>query len=309
MDNQRHGIRASGQYATYEGREYLVWGGGDHVRLLSDDDPLPPCFTVSTKNWVRGEALIPRTSIQRMVRRRTTCRWRGHRFEVGIITGDLANLTYLDGKFDEVCRLPGMHRPDKYEVIGKVPVSELAELEEVVELPASEFGIVNALRARIRRGAGLSIPYARRWEVGGCEPHRSLRSQPYDGLHVLAAGLIDLGRPLFASNDSLIVVGWPKTRGWWSIEANGDKMIRTDTCVDWKVSAPRDMSETPRRWWSKSCGKATARPPGRRPTTLSFRWGFRASGTPRPPMWVVGSGVYTARRATTSSSDGHPPRH
>jgi hypothetical protein len=210
VDNQRHGIRASGDYATYEGREYLAWGTGERVRLLSDDDPLPPGFELSPKIWVRGEALIPKASIQRLLKRRTTCRWRGHRFEVGIIIGDLANLTYLDGNFDEVCRLPGMHRPDKYEVIGKVPVKELAELEESTELPAAEADIVDALRARIRRGDGLSVPYARRWEIGGCEPNRSLGSHPEDGLRLLAAGLIDLGRPLFAGADTVIIVGWPK---------------------------------------------------------------------------------------------------
>lgn len=67
---------------------------------------------------------------------RSTCSWRGHEFEIGIIIGDSANVTYLGGKFDEVCRLPGMSRPDKYEVIGEIPVAELTNVvEQIDEVP------------------------------------------------------------------------------------------------------------------------------------------------------------------------------
>lgn len=133
MDNERHGIRASGVYATYDGHDYLAHRLRDHVRILSDEDPLPPVFGVSKKSWVRGEAVVDIGSIQRLVRVQTTCGWRGHRFEVGVIVGDQAYVTYLGKDFDEVTRLPGMERPDKFEVVGELPVSELADVDEQVE--------------------------------------------------------------------------------------------------------------------------------------------------------------------------------
>lgn len=210
MDNQRHGIRASGEYATYDGREYFAHSFGDRVRLLSDDDPLPPGFTPSTKSWVRAETIVQRTDVARLETIRTVARWCGYRFEVGIITGDTANVTYLGVRFDEVSGIPGMYRPDKFEVIGEVPVAELTDVEEHVALRGSVSDIAAALWARMRKGDGLTVPYHRRWEVGGCEPTRSLRGYPYDGVQVLATGLKDLERPMFAARDRIIVENWAR---------------------------------------------------------------------------------------------------
>lgn len=133
MDNQRHGIRATGDYATFKGREYFARDMGDRVRLLSDDTPLPPSFQESRKSWVRGEFIVDIGSIQRLQKVKSTCTWRGHPFEIGIIMGDVAYVTYLGKAVDQVCRLPGMERPDKFEVIGEIPVAELIELEEHVQ--------------------------------------------------------------------------------------------------------------------------------------------------------------------------------
>lgn len=154
-----------------------------------------------------GEAIAPKAELDLLVRRRTTCRWRGHLFEVGIIVGDLADITYLGVDFDEAGGLPGLTRPDKYEVMGKVPVSELTNIEGSVEIRLSEYEIFKALQSRARRGGGISVPYARRWEVGGNEPYGSLWDYPYDGTRVLANGLVGLGRPLFAGRKQLIVTG------------------------------------------------------------------------------------------------------
>lgn len=139
MDNERHGVRASGVYATYDGHVYLAHRLRDRIRLLSDDDPLPPDFQISKKSWVRGEAIVDMGAIQGLKRVQTTCAWHGHRFEVGIIVGDTAYVTYLGKDFDEVSRLPGMERPDKFEVVGELPVSELTDVaEQVEELPLGD---------------------------------------------------------------------------------------------------------------------------------------------------------------------------
>lgn len=67
--------------------------------------------------------------------------------------------------------------------------------------------IASALRSRMRKGQGLSIPYARKWEVGGCQAIHSLRTYPYDGLVVLGAGLSELSFPVIADTNRLIVDG------------------------------------------------------------------------------------------------------
>jgi len=138
MDNQRYGIRASGYYATYNGHEYFAYNIGDRVRLLSDEDPLPDDFKPSAKTWVKGEAIVGIDRIQHSSKVQTVGNWRGQHFQIGIIIGAVAYVTYLGKDFDTVCRMPGMERPDKYEVIGEIPVAELADVEEhVTELPMS----------------------------------------------------------------------------------------------------------------------------------------------------------------------------
>jgi hypothetical protein len=133
MDNERHGLRATGDYAIYRGRVYFARKIRGRIWIFSDQDPLPPGFERSSKDWIRGEQLVPLTDIEGLSRARTTCIWRGHHFEVGIIVGDSANITYLGNDFDAVGGLPGMRRPDRYEVRGRAPVSELTDVEQRIE--------------------------------------------------------------------------------------------------------------------------------------------------------------------------------
>jgi hypothetical protein len=133
MDNDTHGIRATGEYAKYNGHIYFAHKVRDRIWIHSDDDPLPQGFKSSSMDWIRGEQFVPMTDIEGLFKARTTCTWRGHPFEVGIIVGDYANITYLGKDFDAVGGLPGMWRPDKYEVIGSVPVSELTNVEQQIE--------------------------------------------------------------------------------------------------------------------------------------------------------------------------------
>src|SRR5690242_15512619 len=73
--------------------------------------------------------------------------------------------------------------------------------------------VAEALRSRVLAGHGLSMPYARKWEIGGCEPIHSLWSRPYDGLAVLGAGLVDLDVPIGVVEDGLLV-GDPSAQMW-----------------------------------------------------------------------------------------------
>ncbi|MBB5165779.1 hypothetical protein [Mycobacterium sp. AZCC_0083] len=71
--------------------------------------------------------------------------------------------------------------------------------------------IADVLRARMRKGQGLSVPYARKWAVGGCEPIQSLRSYPYDGLLLLGTGLSELRHAVVAYPDGLVIDGGLET--------------------------------------------------------------------------------------------------
>ena len=133
MDNDRHGIRVTGHYATFRGLEYFAHRVREHIWLFTDDDPLPTGFERSQLDWISGEVYVPLADIESLDEIHTTCEWRGHPFTVGIIVGDLANVYYAGKDFGGVSGLPGMIRPDKYEVQGMVPVDELTKVEECVE--------------------------------------------------------------------------------------------------------------------------------------------------------------------------------
>jgi hypothetical protein len=223
MDNSACGIRACGEYAMLDGREYFGSSFGDCMTLLTDEDPLPSGFEPSKKTWVRGEAVVQLADVQRVFQVRTTCIWRGHRFTVGIILDGIANVTYLGVDFDTVCRLPGMERPDKYEVRGEIPVSELTEVEECEQVQGSEQAFADALRVRMRKGCGLSYPYARRCEIAGLEATHSLHSYPHDGLLTVGRALAAQRSLVFAATERLIVDGYPKA--FW---VAADRSTRVD---------------------------------------------------------------------------------
>ncbi|MGU3497683.1 hypothetical protein [Mycobacterium sp. C31M] len=83
--------------------------------------------------------------------------------------------------------------------------------------------VAAALRSTIKKGLEPSVPYARKWEIGGCAATHSLRSFPYDGIQVLSEGLIGLGRPLVKA-DAGVVVGDMEPQLW--VAAN--RSIRGD---------------------------------------------------------------------------------
>lgn len=70
--------------------------------------------------------------------------------------------------------------------------------------------IAEALRARMCKGQGLSVPYARRWDVGGCKSIHTVKSYPYDGLLVLGTALTELGRPILPAAEGLIIEFGPE---------------------------------------------------------------------------------------------------
>lgn len=66
-------------------------------------------------------------------------------------------------------------------------------------------GLAAAIRSNIRKGQEPSVPYARKWEIGGCAPIHSLRTYPCDGIEVLSEGLAKLGRRIVPTEYGLLV--------------------------------------------------------------------------------------------------------
>ncbi len=86
-----------------------------------------------------------------------------------------------------------------------------------VELIAQD-EIIAALRKRMRVGAGLTVPYARKWSIGGCEPSHSLWTFPHDDISTMAAGLLQLDTSITATSDA-VLVGLADSAVW--VAANG----------------------------------------------------------------------------------------
>jgi hypothetical protein len=59
----------------------------------------------------------------------------------------------------------------------------------------------------MRKGQGLSVPYARKWAIGGCDAIHSFRNYPYDGLLVLGIFLSELGDAVVPAPQGLIIEG------------------------------------------------------------------------------------------------------
>lgn len=78
--------------------------------------------------------------------------------------------------------------------------------------------IVAALRQRMRVGADLTVPYARKWSIGGCEPSHSLWTFPHDDIATMAAGLLQFNASITTTNDA-VLVGLAHGAVW--VAANG----------------------------------------------------------------------------------------
>lgn len=77
------------------------------------------------------------------------------------------------------------------------------------ERSTSESDIGAAIRSSMRKGQEPSVPYARRWELGGCAPTHSLRTFPYDGIQVLSEGVARLGWAVRGTGDGIILENGP----------------------------------------------------------------------------------------------------
>jgi hypothetical protein len=63
--------------------------------------------------------------------------------------------------------------------------------------------IVMLLRDGMRVGEGLSVPYARKWAIGGCAALHSLWDYPHDAILDFARGLMGLDFPILSIHGSI----------------------------------------------------------------------------------------------------------
>lgn len=73
--------------------------------------------------------------------------------------------------------------------------------------------IAATLREHMRLGTGLTVPYARKWAIGGCEPTHSLWTFPHDEITTLASGLVGLDVPVYAVN-GVVLIDLPPQSVW-----------------------------------------------------------------------------------------------
>lgn len=80
-----------------------------------------------------------------------------------------------------------------------------------------------ALRSTLRVGQDLSAPYARKWQVGGCEATNSLYTYPYDPLELFSTAISELDASVVTSVRGLTV-----TRGDTQVWVAINRSIRGD---------------------------------------------------------------------------------
>jgi hypothetical protein len=80
---------------------------------------------------------------------------------------------------------------------------------------ASPESIVDWFQKHMRKGEGLSAPYARRWELSGRAATNSLWDWPSDRLATLAELVFSLNHPVFGV-DNGVLVDIPRKPVWLS---------------------------------------------------------------------------------------------
>lgn len=95
-------------------------------------------------------------------------------------------------------------RGSEFEVVSREPGDDGSVSTDNATSAAE---VAAAIRADTRVGQGMYVPYARKWEVGGCSPIHSLRTFPYDGVQVLSEGIVGLGRTVRLTDNGLVVEG------------------------------------------------------------------------------------------------------
>ncbi|EHB55678.1 hypothetical protein MycrhDRAFT_2872 [Mycolicibacterium rhodesiae JS60] len=70
---------------------------------------------------------------------------------------------------------------------------------------SSSDAIGSWMKDHLTKGEGMTRPYSRKWENGGCSPTRSLRNWRSDRVKTLADGLALLAKPVFGLPNGVLI--------------------------------------------------------------------------------------------------------
>ena len=89
------------------------------------------------------------------------------------------------------------------------------------DLLSSADAIDGWIKGHKTKGEGMTRPYSRKWENGGCSPSHSLRDWRSDRVRTLADGLASLDHPVSGVRDGVLV-----DVGGISVRVSGDRSVR-----------------------------------------------------------------------------------
>ena len=125
--------RASGFYATFEGREFHATTSGPSVVLRAyEGESLPPGFGPSAIPAVAGTRVVSRSALDELVYVKSLCTWQNEPFSIVHVDRNLLYVFYIGERGDWVCNQPGMYRTGKLETSGYIDKSACTEIVEFV---------------------------------------------------------------------------------------------------------------------------------------------------------------------------------
>jgi hypothetical protein len=125
--------RATGFYATFEGREYHATTSDANVVLrVYDGEDVPAGFSTSAIPTVAAIKTVARAAVEKLVYVKSMCKWQGEPFSIVAVDGTFLYVFYLGEKGDWMVGQPGMYRTGKLETCGYLEPSACDEIVEFV---------------------------------------------------------------------------------------------------------------------------------------------------------------------------------
>lgn len=125
--------RATGFYATFEGREFHATPSGASLVLRSYvGEPPADGFAPSQIPSVAGVRTVDRAAVEKLTFVRTVCTWRGEPFMVVAVEGNTLYAFYTGTRGEWAAAQPEMTRTGKLETCGRLSMADVEELYEFV---------------------------------------------------------------------------------------------------------------------------------------------------------------------------------
>jgi hypothetical protein len=126
--------RATGHYATFQGREYHATVKDSDVILRSyRGEPEVLDFIPSRIAAVQGIRTVPRSELEKLSFVRTVCRWKGEPFMVVGVGDGYVDVFYIGSRGEWIVQQPGIVRTGKLEAHGRLQFAEITDIYEFVD--------------------------------------------------------------------------------------------------------------------------------------------------------------------------------